>query len=815
MGQPAVEHVGLRHTAAHGVQAGLHLGDHAAGQPRQQPFQAGRGQQADHGPGLVRAVPVGRPVRMQARHVGEHHELGRAEGHGQRRGGGVGVDVVHLAAGAPRDAGHHRDPAVGDQGARRGGIHGLDLADQADVHRDAVHHGVPLARDEHVRVLARHAHGVRPVLVDQADHLPADLAGEHHAHHVHGFRRGDPQSRGERAVQAEPGQVRGDLRPAPVHHDRAEPGVPQEHHVLGEGTAQRVVGHHMAAVLDDDGLAVERVQPGQRLDERSGLGHRRLRPANPGSGFAHRRGHVGYAEFSWTYSVVRSVVRMVAAAGPADRSTVIVTSRGLRSTLDLSSAPQPLRHTHTPLTATLTRSGSNAASVVPTADSTRPQFGSAPAMAHLSSADLATARPTVTASASLAAPTTSIAISLPAPSASAWSCRARSAQTSVSTPVNSPMLGRTPDAPLASSSTVSLVDMQPSVSSRSKVTLVAARSAASRVPASRSASVLSTQSMVASAGASMPAPLAMPPIVYPSGRWNAILATVSVVLIASAAARPPDREASATAASAPASRRSMGRRSPIRPVEQTAISPAESASRSARRSALEWVSVKPSGPVQALAPPELSRTARTLPPRTTCWVHSTGAAFTRLAVNTPAAARDGPSLITTATSRPPDALIPAAAPAARNPSGAVTLNSLPPSRAVGPGGLPGFGRQVRGVPGGRLPGQHSIGAGTAWQLQRSARRLRRACSRSVQEVLHGASPCAVRPAVSGRPSIRLAAWIAWPAAPLPRLSRAATTTARPAWLSAAACRYTAFEPSAAAVVGQRSSGSRCTNGSPA
>src|SRR5499433_2523150 len=156
----------------------------------------------------------------------------------------------------------------------------------------------------------------------------------------------------------------------------------------------------MTAVLDHDRLAVEPVQPGQRLDQRRGLTHRCLRPASPGSWVAHRRGHVEYAEFSWTYSVVRSVVRMVAAAGPADRSTVIVTSRGFRSTLDRSSAAQPLRQTHTPLIATLIRSGSNAASVVPTAESTRPQLGSAPAMAHSSRADRATARPAVTVSAS-------------------------------------------------------------------------------------------------------------------------------------------------------------------------------------------------------------------------------------------------------------------------------------------------------------------------------------------------------------------------------------------------------------------------------
>src|SRR5215472_4300938 len=63
----------------------------------------------------------------------------------------------------------------------------------------------------------------------------------------------------------------------------------------------------------------------------------------------------------------------------------------------------------------------------------------------------------------------------------------------------------------------------------------------------------------------------------------------------------------------------------------------------------------------------------------TCWVQSTGAALTRLAVNTPAAAADGPSLTTTATSGSPDSLIPAATPAARKPAGAVTLTVFPRS----------------------------------------------------------------------------------------------------------------------------------------
>src|SRR6185437_8179875 len=364
---------------------------------------------------------------------------------------------------------------------------------------------------------------------------------------------------------------------------------------------------------------------------------------------------------------------MMAECGPADRSTVIVTSFGLRSTLARSSPGAPCRQTQIPLIATFSRSGWKTASVVPTALSTRPQLGSSPPMAHLSRLFRATDRPTVTASASEAAPTTSMVIILFAPSASSWSCRARSAHTSVRARVNSVLSGATPLAPLAISSTVSLVDMQPSVSSRSNVVAVAVRSAASSWAGSRSASVVSTQSMVARPGASIAAPLAIPPMEYPSGRRKAIFTTVSVVLIASAAARPPAREASATAALTPGSSLSIGSRSPIRPVEQTAISPAESSIAAARCSAVACVSWKPSGPVQALAPPELSTTARTRPPLTTWRDHLTGAACTRLLVKTAAAARDGPSLMTTATSRSPDAFSPATTPAARKPSGAVTL----------------------------------------------------------------------------------------------------------------------------------------------
>ena len=184
--------------------------------------------------------------------------------------------------------------------------------------------------------------------------------------------------------------------------------------------------------------------------------------------------------------------------------------------------------------------------------------------------------------------------------------------------------------------------------------------------------------MVARPGASMPAPLAMPPMVncVPSAAVpvkTACLDTESVVMIAVAAAGPPSAARAAVAEPIPARIFSMGSCSPISPVEQTTTSVAETPRASAVFSAVVCVFWNPWGPVQALAPPELRITASTRPSLTTSRDQCTGAAATRLDVKTAAAALDGPSLTTRATSGLPEALSPAVTPAARNPCGAVML----------------------------------------------------------------------------------------------------------------------------------------------
>ncbi len=107
----------------------------------------------------------------------------------------------------------------------------------------------------------------------------------------------------------------------------------------------------------------------------------------------------------------------------------------------------------------------------------------------------------------------------------------------------------------------------------------------------------------------MPAPLAMPPIVQPSGEvWMASLVTVSVVRIASAADGPPAWARSWAASSMPVRTASIGSRTPIRPVEQTATSSVAHPTSAAVHSAICRASASPADPVQAFAPPEFSTT---------------------------------------------------------------------------------------------------------------------------------------------------------------------------------------------------------------
>ena len=137
---------------------------------------------------------------------------------------------------------------------------------EVDVAAVVVHAGAP-AGAEQPGVLAGQADGQRAVLVEQADELAADLAGQDHPDDLHDLGRRHPQPVPELAGQPEPAEHLGDLRAAAVHDDRTQTGIPEEGDVLGERALEGVVDHGVAAVLDDDERAAEPLEPRQRLDE--------------------------------------------------------------------------------------------------------------------------------------------------------------------------------------------------------------------------------------------------------------------------------------------------------------------------------------------------------------------------------------------------------------------------------------------------------------------------------------------------------------------------------------------------------------------
>lgn len=283
---PAVDDAGGGDAVAHGVQTALHLRHHAAGQLRQQLLQFGGGQAADH------LVAVG-PVLVEALDVREDHEGFGAQCRSESRSRRISIDVVDMSVVlAPGDRGDDRDPAVGEQCLDRARVDRGDLAHPPDVDQLPVDLGLVLGGGDGVRVLAGHADGERPVLVEQSDQLTLHLTGQDHAYDVHGVLGGDAQARLELADDAVPVEGGADLRAAAVHDDGLEPCLSQEHHVLGEGGLQLLVHHGVSAELDDDRLAVVAGQPRECLDEDPGLGQCGV--------FPRHVGHEEYALFSWT-----------------------------------------------------------------------------------------------------------------------------------------------------------------------------------------------------------------------------------------------------------------------------------------------------------------------------------------------------------------------------------------------------------------------------------------------------------------------------------------------------------------------------------
>ena len=129
----------------------------------------------------------------------------------------------------------------------------------------------PPAGPDQRAVLAREAHRLAAVVVDQPDDLLVDPADEDHLDDLHRLLVGDAHAADEPRLLAEALHHRPDLGPAAVHDHRVHADVLEEDDVAGEPLGQLGRLHRVAAVLDDEGLPPERPDVGQGVHEGAGL----------------------------------------------------------------------------------------------------------------------------------------------------------------------------------------------------------------------------------------------------------------------------------------------------------------------------------------------------------------------------------------------------------------------------------------------------------------------------------------------------------------------------------------------------------------
>ena len=253
----------------------------------------------------------------------------------------------------------------------------------------------------------------------------------------------------------------------------------------------------------------------------------------------------------------------------------------------------------------------------------RPQFGSPPFHEDFTSALLQTASATFFASRCVRAPFTFTVTNFVTRSPSRTTALASSSITHFSASRNclqAEPLRRAagiPLAPFASTITVSLVLMSPSMVIRLKLSSTASSTARWRQSRERFASVVMKQSIVAMLGEIMPAPFTQPPIRTRCSPISKEIATsfscVSLVMIALAKSLPLFNARPSTSCGMCGVIRAIGIGRPITPVEQTPTSVRFRPRPFATSSHMEVASCMPRKPVQALALPEFTITARRLP----------------------------------------------------------------------------------------------------------------------------------------------------------------------------------------------------------
>ena len=144
-----------------------------------------------------------------------------------------------------------------------------------DLH-DLAHQAVLLVQLlglEEGTVQTAQADGLAAEVVDDGDQVLVDLAAEDLLHHVHRLLIGVTQAVHEAGLLADLLQHPADLRPAAVDHHDLHPHEMEQDDVADDGAAEFLGDHGVAAVFDDDSLAVVFLNVGEGFHQDGGALH--------------------------------------------------------------------------------------------------------------------------------------------------------------------------------------------------------------------------------------------------------------------------------------------------------------------------------------------------------------------------------------------------------------------------------------------------------------------------------------------------------------------------------------------------------------
>ena len=127
--------------------------------------------------------------------------------------------------------------------------------------------GVERLGDERAGIAARHAHGQVAVVVDGSNQLLVNLAAQHLAHDIHSRRRGHALAVLKLDGNIVMAQRLVDSLAAAVHDNGAHADDLEQDDVAHHVATQLLVDHGCTAVLDNDRLAGQVLNPRQRFEQ--------------------------------------------------------------------------------------------------------------------------------------------------------------------------------------------------------------------------------------------------------------------------------------------------------------------------------------------------------------------------------------------------------------------------------------------------------------------------------------------------------------------------------------------------------------------